>query len=765
MDKPALRQNSAAHIEAGMNLKKERRFSEAADCFGEAIAAGENTRQLRFERAVCLLQSGRAAEAHEALAFEVRQTPGDAAAVHLLGVALKKLGRFAEAVEKLEEACCLMPNSADPPRNLGNAYVDMQNFAAGEAAYRKAATLQPGFAENWRLIGYTLSLQGKQAEAAEMYRKCLSVDAHHDGVFIDYTGTLCNLREFEKAEAELAARDRALPGDWQTLVARAWFLKLQGRLEEAIAALGRAIEKNPNRVQDLLAMGRFLEPVDREKANAYFRRAVEVSRRALRPLSRLSASLNRTRGADEPKNIQEAYTLACEMADRFPNMGGEADTAWDLFLRCADYPRLAALPDKDALMRGWLAEGRIEPFWTVLGRVKTPEDRIALVDNHRKWGERVMKTAAEHPVKRPPARTGNGRIRVGIVSSDLRNHPVTYFALPLFEHFDRDRFEVYAYSFYTGEEDPLQKHIRGHATEFRLWPHRSNADAAQGIADDRLDILFELGGPTDMNKPQVMAWKPAPVQVSWLGYPHSLGIPAIDYILVDPYLKPEDPRMLVEKPFELAESWVSLGRTRFHDEFAITPGLPEERNGTLTFGTMNNPNKYTPELVETWAKVLQEVPQSRFLFVRPEGAVPAFRENMAKEFARHGIAAERLAYIPVRGNNMPYYNEIDIALDAFPHVGGTTTCETLWMGVPVVTLVGAAFFERLSYSNLSNAGLGDLCAFTRDEYVAKAVELSADVKRRSFLRQNLRALIRRNPLGQTERFADNFYKKIEEVLS
>ncbi len=116
---------------------------------------------------------------------------------------------------------------------------------------------------------------------------------------------------------------------------------------------------------------------------------------------------------------------------------------------------------------------------------------------------------------------------------------------------------------------------------FRWWPHKQNFDVAQGIADDHLDILFELGGPTDMNKVQVMAYKAAPVQASWLGYPHSIGMSAIDYILVDPFLKPDDPRLLIEKPFEVMETWVSLGRTRFHDLPAITAEIPQNRNGFL----------------------------------------------------------------------------------------------------------------------------------------------------------------------------------------
>ncbi len=752
-------------LEAALLCKNMRKFSEAADWFKRAIEAGEDTRQVYLEHAICLMDAGKLKEAEEEVNRFLKGNAKDYAFNHLLGLVLKKQGRYDEAVKKLLQVCRSSPKDVEPHRNLGNAYNEMGDQKAAEAMYRKAAMLQPKNAENWRLVGYVLALQEKHAEATEFYRKCLQVNPLHEGVFIDFIGTLCNQRRYDEAEKEIEERMAHLPEDAQAYSARAWVLKFQGRMDEAIVSLGKALELKPNRVLDLLTMGRFLEPIDRQKANEYFKRAVDASNRSLRTLSRLCQSLNRSRYGSEAAHIQEAYEVACEIVSRFSrkSLVAEADAPWDLFLRCIDYKRFDELPEKDVLMRHWIGEGRIEPFWTTLGRVKTLQDRLDLVKYHRAWGEKMEANAAKTPVKYSPS-AAKSKIRVGIMSSDLRNHPVSYFALPLFENYDRSRFEVYCYSFYTGAEDNLQKHITANVSAFRWWPHKSGFDVAQGIADDHLDILFELGGPTDMNKVQVMAYKAAPVQASWLGYPHSIGMSAIDYILVDPFLKPDDARLLIEKPFEVMETWVSLGRTRFHDMPVIMADIPQNRNGFITFGTMNNPNKYTPELIATWAAVMLQIPNSRFLFVRPEGDVPAFRMNMAKEFSKHGIEESRIAYIAIRGNNMPHYNEIDIALDTFPHVGGTTTCETLWMGVPVVTLVGPAFFERLSYSNLNNAGLGDLCTFTREEYIAKALSLAEDKKRREILRTGLRAQIRNKPLGQTERFAQNFYKKVEDVL-
>jgi predicted O-linked N-acetylglucosamine transferase (SPINDLY family) len=285
-------------------------------------------------------------------------------------------------------------------------------------------------------------------------------------------------------------------------------------------------------------------------------------------------------------------------------------------------------------------------------------------------------------------------------------------------------------------------------------------EAAQMIADDQLDILIELGGSTHMNRLDVMAYRPAPVQASWLGYPHSAGLSTIDYLVCDPYTAPPQAELLIEKPLMMPKTWLALGRAVFADDHVITPGLPEDRNGVITFGTANNPHKYNPELFRVWARVLQATPNSRFMFVRPEGGSESFRGNVLAHFAAGGVSPERILFSTVRGAHMPYYNEIDITLDAFPLTGGTTTTEALWMGVPVVSLIGEAFFERLSASILTNAGVGDMATPDKEEYVRIATALAADRNRRLDLRHGLRDMIKAGPLGQTEQFARDFYDMV-----
>jgi len=180
----------------------------------------------------------------------------------------------------------------------------------------------------------------------------------------------------------------------------------------------------------------------------------------------------------------------------------------------------------------------------------------------------------------------------------------------------------------------------------------------------------------------------------------------------------------------------------------------------VTFGTANNPYKYTADLIDVWAQVLAAVPNSQFLFVRPEAGVPLFRKNITERFARWGVGADRIRFEAVRGAHMPFYNEIDITLDTFPQTGGTTTCESLFMGVPTVTVAGPALFERLSCSILQNAGLGDLCAPDAEAFVAMAVKLAGDEARITDLRRNLRARLKDSPLGRTKQFAADFYDMV-----
>jgi predicted O-linked N-acetylglucosamine transferase (SPINDLY family) len=203
----------------------------------------------------------------------------------------------------------------------------------------------------------------------------------------------------------------------------------------------------------------------------------------------------------------------------------------------------------------------------------------------------------------------------------------------------------------------------------------------------------------------------------------------------------------------------------FREEPQASAVPPLHENGFVTFGTANNPSKYSAEVLASWARIVRRTPGSRFLFIRPEGSSASFRANITAAFVREGVEPERVAFQPVRGRHLPFYNAIDMSLDTFPQTGGTTTCESLWMGAPVVSLVGEALFQRLSYSVLTNLDLGELCATSVQDYEDKAVALAGDPARIAELRATMRARIGASPLGRIEQWSRDFYDTVAKTIA
>jgi protein O-GlcNAc transferase len=741
------------------------RPAQAADAFARATAAGASAQALAPPHAMALSAAKRHDEAVAVLRPAHARKPKDFALANLLGVMLKRAGRFDEAVAVLEAARRLDPRSISPWQNLGNVHDLRGDFAAAAAAFQGGLKIEPRNAELWRLHGRARRGMNDLAGARESLQRAFGLNPRDRDTASLLVGILLDLEAPDAALAVAAKAREARPEDPTAEVLVARVQMRAGEIGAARSTLDRVLSAHPGELNANLLLVRLHGDADHRAANDLLRRGLAANPASWEIADALAESLSRSRYDDEAAHLEEAYAVACRLLAEHPDkMARLARTLRTIFQRVFDLDRMAATGQVADLLPHWQAEGRHSSVHYELGQVDTLEDRLALVAWHREWGRRAAVGIA--PVTRPPmpALATGRKLRIGFMSSDLRNHPVSYFALPLLESYDRDRVEVFCYSFYEKQPDPVQQHIESRVTAFRCWPKRPDAQVAAGIAQDRLDMLFELGGSTAMNKLEVMAYRPARLGASWLGYPHSAGLAAIDYILTDPYIRPADPSLLIEQPFELPETWVALGRLGFHDQ-PILEGLPEERRGYLTFGTANNPYKYTSACVDTWAAVLRAVPGSHFLFLRPEAAGASFVANARAAFAARDVDPARLDFIGVRGSHMQHYNAIDIALDSLPHVGGTTTCEALWMGVPTVTLVGPGFPERLSYSNLSNAGLGELAAFTTAEYVSIATRLAADRASRRFLRHGLRERIRARPLGQVDRFVQHFYAKAAEVAA
>ncbi len=712
-----------------------------------------------------LYQAGRLEEGARWGEIGAARYPRDVDIANLLGVILRRLRRLPQALEVLSQAAKLAPNDPRVQSNRGNVLLEMRQGARAEAVLAKLVRAEPRNAEYQRQLGHALYLQGKRPAAATRFRQATALDPANVAAWVDLSGLLVEGHEDAEAEALLERALAANPGHPRLLEARATALRRAGDFARCEAFLSELLAQTPDAGWLHFQLGGVIGENDgeRDHANQHLRRAVELEPGNLNFTVGLIESLERTRGGDEGAHLDEAYALARGVMAQDATLSnpGHLKVIFETLVRVCAFDEVAALPGFKARGRAWAESGRHAPLLRQLAHVETPEDRQELLEQHRIWGRDVAARAARSPIRKPPRRAGGAKIRLGFLSSDLRDHPVGYFALPLFEHADPERFELYAYSFFKGGYvDPTQALITEACAAYRVAPGANARDAAQMIADDQLDMLIELGGSTDMNKVEVLAWRPAPIQASWLGYPHSAGLAAIDYLICDPLTAPTQRDLLIEKPLTMPWSWIALGRMAFSDDHAIEPGLPQDRAGVVTFGTANHPHKYNRATVALWAQVMRATPGSRFMVVRPEAAAATFQRNLTAEFARHGIEAARILFHPGRGAHMPVYNAIDISLDTAPLTGGTTTTESLWMGVPVLSLVGEALFERLSYSILANSRLADLATADRDEFVRIATTLAADRARRLALRQNLREQMRAGPLGQSQQFARDFYDLI-----
>lgn len=755
-------------LAAAAQAEKEGRARDAIAAYAAAAAeeraAGRALPAAAAVRLGLLLHNtGRSAEAEQVVREALGHAPKSVELNHLLGAVLRRLGRPQEALEALDTAQRLDPRNARILASKGFIWIELGEGRKALDIFAKLAKLEPRNGDFQRQMGLAHLLLQELDKAETKLRYATRLAPRDPNAWLDYANLLRRQGRDDEALAALATAAEQIPGNSHLVDARLFLLQQLGREAEVEATIAEALARDDRQAWAHARLGAMIVYRDRERAVACFRRAVELEPQNQTRRMLLAGSLNQLRTGDEGANIEAALTeLEAALALGPLTQSSHITDARSILLRTGRYDALPQLGSFSALGRAWARSGAPHPL-ADLGQVRTPEDRLELLDYHRLWGRRIGEAARRNPIARPAVARG-AKLRLGILSSDLRDHPVGRFFRPLVDHPDRGRFEVHCYSFNRGRPDEWQDYFAAAADSFRLWPQIGAREAAEAIAGDGLDMLIELGGTTAMNKLEVMSYRPAPIQASWLAYPHSAGLETIDYLVADPYVKPATPELLIERPLELPHSWIAFDPAALVDEEPIEPRLPEERSGRITFGSANNPYKFSPAMLQTWARVVGAVDGAEFLLVRPECGAAPFRDSIAAAFAAEGVGRDRLRFEAVRGKHLPYYNRIDISLDTFPQTGGTTTCEVLCMGVPVVTLVGPTFFERLSYSILTNAGLADLCCDTLEDYVRIAVALAADRPRRSHLRQAMRAEIAARPLGQPARFAADFYDLVARTV-
>ena len=353
-----------------------------------------------------------------------------------------------------------------------------------------------------------------------------------------------------------------------------------------------------------------------------------------------------------------------------------------------------------------------------------------------------------------PKSYAHEKIRVGFMSADFHQHPVIYWSWDLLTRLNKNFFATYFYS--TDKHcDVVTKHLQTVGT-WRDISDLTDFDAAKLIRDDEIDILVDLSGHTADNRLRVAAYKPAPVQISGIGYVNSTGLDCFDYFLSDVHCA-GDESWFTEKLIRLPNS---------HICYAPPPGSevsvpPHMRNGFVTFGSFNNYSKITDTILVAWKKILDSVPESRLVLKHSVFGTPDCRGFISKRLESFGFDLARVEMRGFTANYLDDYADVDVALDTFPYTGGVTTCEALWMGVPVVSLYGDRHGSRFGLSMLSNVGLDELAVATVDEYISRAVMLAGDSELLNLLRRNLRNMMKNSPLMN----GDAYVREVEKVFA
>ncbi len=595
--------------------------------------------------------------------------------------------------------------------------------------------------------------QAGQSEAAVAgYRQVLAlepdlVEAHHNlGLALRALGRLDEAAaSFEQA---LALR----PSLMAAHVSLAQVLDARGDLAGAVASLGRALALRPDHAIGHYNLGVLLGRLGRRgEAIAAYQRAIALQpgfvdahtnlANALQAQGMLEASEAAYRGA--VARSPDAPGLHMNLAMALNSQGRLDDSM-------AEFEQVLRLQPDDAVA---------QHAWLCGLNYRSDTTPTALLSEHRRWAEQFEPRPAQvHPNDRAPGR----RLRVGYVSADLHNHPVGFFLAPVFGAHDPAEVEVFCYS--NGERaDAMTGQLRQAAGQWREIGGLTDEAAALQIRQDRIDILVDLSGHTPSNRLGLFAHRAAPLQASWLGYAATTGLAEMDYLLMDPATAPQG-----------AEAWCSEALVRLpHTRFCYGPPVdapapappPSIKRGRVTFGSFNNLIKIGPEVAALWAAVLAAVPGSRLVLKWESLSDGGVRRRIGQLFAAAGVRAKALEFrgFSPHAEMLAEYGDIDIALDPFPFCGGLTSCEALWMGVPVVTLPQDRFASRQTLGFLRNLGLDDLAAASPEDYIAVAAALSADVVRRETLRAALRPRMAASALCDGKAFTTTLEASYREM--
>lgn len=706
-----------------------------------------------FSSAVAYHERGQITEAEKVYTRLLKQSPSHTEALHMLGVLKHQTADYDEAHDLITKAIALKPDKAEYHYSLGNLFLNTGSIDDAITAYSQAIALKPDHAESHGKLGVALFSKGKKEDALRSIEHAIeiqpgSVDAH------SLMGTaLCNLERYEEAIVFLQEAVRLNPDLPLAHYHLGYAYRYNRSYTEAIKHLQTALKSMPDNPDVLNDLGLALLDVGEfDDAVLCLRRASALRPESPEFLFNLGLGLDKQHRISEAISCyQKAITVKPDYSSSYNNMANILKDQGRLTEALACYYK--ALELKPAAASGTHSNILLTIQYA------EPIDPDMIFGQHQRWAKiyasPLKNLIPEHTNDKSPER----KLKIGYVSPDFRTHSVAYFIEPVIESHDKDNFEIYCYS-NLDLPDNKTAEFKKLADHWQDISKQSDDEAARLIQKDGIDILVDLSGHTGNNRLTLFARKPAPVQVTYIGYPNTTGLETIDYRITDAWTDPpgKTDHLHTEKIVRLPKGFLCYKPPEGSPE---VKDLPASASGCVTFGCFNNRSKISDRIIGVWSEILHLVPDSRFILKATAFHDEPTTNYILDLFNRNNISAERIRIVgtmPSRTDHLDLYNSVDIGLDTFPYNGTTTTCEALWMGVPVIALKGDIHMSRVSYSILSNIGLDELAAESTDEYITKAVELAGNVERIGILRRNLRSIMKESFLMDKK----NFTRSLEE---
>jgi predicted O-linked N-acetylglucosamine transferase (SPINDLY family) len=701
------------------------------------------TIQQAFEVALQHHQSGRLAEAEKIYRQILAVDPRHIDALHNLGVLAGQAGHHDRAVVRIRQAIALNPGYAEAHCNLGHALIYKGCLDEAITACREAIALKPGLAKAHNNLGIALHDKGCLDEAIAAYRQAVALAPGYAEAHSNLGNALKSKGCLDEAIVAYRQAIALMPGYAEAHNNLGVALYDKGRLDEAIAACRQAIALAFGIADFHSNLGEVLRVTGQlDEAIAACRQAIALQPGLARAHNNLGVALHDKGVFDEAiAAYRQAIALKPGLAEVHNNLGGALKDQGCLHEAIDAYRQAIALdPKRSGAHSNLVYSLHFHPGF----------DARAIAEEHRRWNRQfadpVKQFIRPHANDRDPGR----HLRIGYVSPDFFTQAESYFVVPLFEAHDRSQYEIHAYAS-VKRPDWVTDRLRRSVSVWHDVLGLGNEELAEKIRRDGIDILVDLTMHMAENRLLLFARKPAPVQVTWLAYPGSTGLETIDYRITDAWI---DPPSLgtdgySEESIRLPDSWCCYDPMC---DIAPVPIETAHRGDFVRFGSLNNFCKLNEVLLSIWAQLLRAVPGSRLLLLAPEGSA---RKHRLELFKREAVDSGRIEFASScpRNEYLRLYDQIDIALDPLPYNGITTTLDALWMGVPVVSVIGKTASGRVGLSLLSTIGLPEFATKTPDEFVQVASGLAQDLPRLAGLRSTLRGRIEASPLMDAPRFA------------